>query len=269
MVRYFVRQPFLHFLLGALILFGIDAARNGMQTDSSIIIKDADIARLASGWERTWGAAPTEQELSGLIDDWIAEEVYVRQAEALGLDQDDPLIRKYLRRKMELLTEGVVIVPEPDDEELRAYYKANINKFTPDPVVSFRQAQLQQVDEADYLSLVDALNRGVEAETLDAITDTARMQSADRFHVSRKYGVSFYDEVVDITPGVWRGPVASSVGVHLVKVDAMRTPGPIPFERAKPAVESAWRAAKRDALEQEAFERLKGYYDISIEAAPE
>lgn len=269
MARNFLRQPLLHFLLGALVLFGIDALRNGTQTENSIVVNQGDIARLASGWERTWGAAPTEQELSGLIDDWIAEEIYVRQAEALGLGEGDPLIRKYLRRKMELLTEGVVIVPEPGDEELRDYYHTNIDKFSPEPVVSFRQAQLRQDNEADYLSLVDALNRGAEAETLEAITETAGMRAADRFHVSRKYGVSFYDEVVGITPGVWQGPVASSVGVHLVKVEAMRTPEPIPFDAARPAVEAAWRAARREALEQEAFQRLKGYYAISVEAAPE
>ncbi|GGB64978.1 peptidyl-prolyl cis-trans isomerase [Henriciella pelagia] len=265
----FLRQPFLYFLLGALILFGIDAVRNGTRTESSIVVSEAEIARLASGWERTWGSAPTDQELSGLIDDWIAEEIYVRQAEALGLGDDDPLIRKYLRRKMELLTEGVVIVPDPEEDELRAYYEANIYRFSPEPLVSFRQAQLQQPERTDYLSLVNELNRGAEADTLDAFTETARMQLASRFHVSRKYGVSFYDEVVGIAPGVWQGPVASSVGVHLVKVEAMQTPEPIPFDAARPAVEAAWRAARRDTLEQEAFERLKSYYDISVEAAPE
>lgn len=267
MARHFLRQPFLHFLLGALILFGIDAVRNRAHDETSIVVSEADIGRLASNWERAWGVAPTEQELSGLIDDWIAEEVYVRQAEALGLGEGDPLMRKYLRRKMELLTEGVVIVPEPDEEELRAYYEANKAQFSSEPLVSFRQAQLQQPNDADYYSLVDALNRGVEAGTLDAFAETARVQLADRFHVSRKYGVSFYDEVVGITPGIWEGPVASSVGVHFVKLEAIRTPEPIPFDVARPAVEAAWRSDTRERLAHEAFEQLKAYYDISVEAA--
>lgn len=267
--RYLLRQPLIHFMLGALLIFGINELRYGAQRESSIVVTQADIARLASGWERVWGAAPTEQEIKGLIDDWIAEEIYVRQAEALGLGEDDPLIRKYLRRKMELLTEGVVIVPEPSDEELRTYYKAHIGDFSSDPLISFRQALLERGSNADYASLVDALDRGADADTLEAISDAARMQAADRFHISREYGVSFYDDLVGISPGGWQGPVASSVGIHLVKVEDMRTGQPLPFEMAKPAVEAAWRADTREALEREAFERLKSYYDISVEAAPE
>ena len=269
MSRNFLRQPFLYFVLGAFVLFGIDALRKGPDDDRSISIGDADIARLASGWERTWGSAPTEEELEGLVQDWIAEEVYVRQAEALGLGEGDPLIRKYLRRKMELLTEGVVIVPEPTDADLLAYYQAHIADFSSEPLVSFRQASIDRGYEDELSNLVDALNDGAEVETLETIADADSMQGADRFHVSREYGVSFYDHLVGIPPGHWQGPVASSIGVHLVMVDEVRAAEPVPFELARPAVKSAWSADMREKLERESFGRLKSYYDISVEGAPE
>jgi len=36
---------------------------------------------LAEGISRTWQQPPTEQELTGLVEDYIKDEVYVREAD--------------------------------------------------------------------------------------------------------------------------------------------------------------------------------------------
>ena len=44
--------------------------------------------------------------MRALVEDFIREEVYYREALALGLDRDDTVIRRRLRQKMEFLTDA-------------------------------------------------------------------------------------------------------------------------------------------------------------------
>ena len=37
---------------------------------------------------------PTVGELRALVDDYVQEEVYYREAVALGFDQDNPIVRR-------------------------------------------------------------------------------------------------------------------------------------------------------------------------------
>ena len=52
------------------------------------------------GFSRTWQRPPTREELEGLIRDRVREEVYYREAIAMGLDRDDPVIRRRLQQKL-------------------------------------------------------------------------------------------------------------------------------------------------------------------------
>ena len=63
---------------------------------------------MVEGFTRTWQRPPTREELEGLIRDRVREEVYYREALALGLDKDDMVIRRRLRQKMEFVTDDVV-----------------------------------------------------------------------------------------------------------------------------------------------------------------
>ena len=55
----------------------------------------------------------TAQKIGGLIDVHIAEEIYYREWIAMGLDQDDTVIRRRLRRKMGFISEDAAAVTEP------------------------------------------------------------------------------------------------------------------------------------------------------------
>jgi hypothetical protein len=61
----------------------------------------------------------TAQEIEGLIDVHIAEEIYYREAIAMGLDQDDTVIRRRLRQKMGFISEDAAAVTEPVAGEAR------------------------------------------------------------------------------------------------------------------------------------------------------
>ena len=61
--------------------------------------------QLVQVFAKTWQRPPTPEELRGLIDAYIKEEVYYREALKLGLDRDDTLIRRRMQQKLEFVTE--------------------------------------------------------------------------------------------------------------------------------------------------------------------
>jgi hypothetical protein len=84
-------------------------------------VTKGQIASLAAGFAKTWLRDPNASELSGLIDEYVREEIYCREAIALGLDKDDAVIRRRLRQKMEFLAEDASAPngPADDDENAR------------------------------------------------------------------------------------------------------------------------------------------------------
>ena len=113
----------LHFLLLGVLIF----AAYSMISDSSreepgtIVITQGQIEHLAMVFTRTWNRPPTTEELTGLIQDRMREEVFCREALALGLDQDDTVIRRRLRQKMEFISNDIAAQALPDDTDLNTY----------------------------------------------------------------------------------------------------------------------------------------------------
>jgi hypothetical protein len=100
-----VREPLLHFLVLGAALFGLFGMvhRNSSQAPAKIIVSASRVATLADGFARTWRRPPTGEELQGLVDDYIRDEIFYREGRAAGLDRDDAVIRRRVRQKMEFL----------------------------------------------------------------------------------------------------------------------------------------------------------------------
>jgi hypothetical protein len=135
-----LREPLVQFLaLGAVLfaLYGVAGKRNAEAPDK-IVVSASRIATLGDGFARTWRRPPSEQELQGLIEDYIRDEVFYREGRAAGLDRDDLVIRRRVRQKMEFLAEDMS-VPEPSEERLAAYLAANPERFRTEDHLTFHQ----------------------------------------------------------------------------------------------------------------------------------
>ena len=95
--------------------------------------------RLTAQWQRARQRTLTAQELKGLIDEHVKEEIHCREALALGLDRNDTIIRRRLRPKMEFLALGDVYKGEPSDKDIRDYMARHAAKYSSEPKASFRQ----------------------------------------------------------------------------------------------------------------------------------
>ena len=120
MVR-ILKEPLIHFLLGGALLFILFAWKNrGTQKQpDEIVVSSAQVEVLAKGWARTWQRPPKPDQVESIIDEYIREEIYYREALKLGLEHDDIIIRRRLRQKMEFLAEDFHQENDPCDEELQ------------------------------------------------------------------------------------------------------------------------------------------------------
>ncbi len=167
MLKLLVREPLVHFLVLGAALFLLDAWLRPMSVPAGrgeIVVGDARVRNLASNFARTWQRPPTKEELDGLVESYVREEVMVREALALGLDRDDAIIRRRLQQKVEFVSEEASALAMPTDDELRAYLAAHADTFRTEPRASFAQVYLDPskhgaVLEAEAKRLLDTLNR--------------------------------------------------------------------------------------------------------------
>jgi len=272
--RSVLRQPLFQFLVLGLILFGLYAVFGEKQETESkeIVISSQQIELLASMWEKQWRRPPTPQELNGLVQSFIREEVLYREALAMGLDRDDMVVRRRLAQKIEFLAQDLATQGEPGDAELRTFFQEDAEDFEVPGTVTFTHV---------YLNLD---NRGEDVfEDADRILADLRggadpTQEGDRFMlqshyadltqqgVARNFGNQFAEAIFELAPGTWEGPVQSGYGLHLVRIESREEPFMPPFEEVRPRVRDEFMSNRRREVDELFFERLRESYEIVIEA---
>ena len=122
-MRRILREPLVHFLvLGAALFAAFQLAGDrGEATQGKIVITSGKIEHMVTGFSRTWRRPPTAKELDGLVEDYLREEVFYREALALGLDKDDTIVRRRMRQKLEFLAGDATSIVAPTDLELQAW----------------------------------------------------------------------------------------------------------------------------------------------------
>ncbi len=135
-----LREPLLHFLAIGGLIFVLFAAMSepGPEPADTIVVGPERIEQLARGFQAVWRRPPTDDELRAMIDDFVREEIYYREALALGLDSNDTVVRRRLRQKVEFLTDSGAEILEPVAGELETYLLANENTFSAWPTSGLR-----------------------------------------------------------------------------------------------------------------------------------
>jgi hypothetical protein len=263
-----LREPLLHFLLIGVAIFAIYGAGSPpapADAERLIEVTDARAELLAGQFEAAWRRPPTTAELAGLVDDWVREEVYYREALALGLDRDDTVIRRRLRQKMEFLGDAAAGTLAPDEAELNRHFAAHRDRFTPPARITFRQVLLDGADPAAVRARLDA---GIDPLALGRATLLPpAMEAAPQAAVDGTFGAGFFAAVSELRPGVWTGPVRSAFGEHLVALEVIDPATPPPIEAVRAAVEADWRRARADALREAHYRSLRDRYRVILPPA--
>jgi hypothetical protein len=262
-LRSALREPLVHFLLAGAALWLLIISFGGADSDDRRITLDqSKVANIASQWEQSWRRPPTPAELDGLIRDYIKEEIYFREAMRLGLDTDDPIIRRRLRTKMESLATAQVENAVPTDGEIQHYFAANRQRYAEGASFSFEQKYFAD-DDAAARKAIAVLNAGKLARAVPTAI-VASMSSASIDQIEREFGNAFAKALIDLKTGQWEGPVRSGFGWHAVRVTERSGAIAPLLGDIRQQVLNDWRTDTRTSREAAAYQTLLDSYDIHI-----
>ena len=167
MMHKLIREPLVHFLGGALLVFAFfwASGSNRDPADYAIHIDETDIERLKTGWVQNFRRTPTQAELDALIDQEIAEEIYYREALRLGLDKNDPVLRRRLFTKMRFIESGETADSGADDTILQQWMDDHPEKYALPPLYDFEQIYLGQIDSSEARQRIDQLKAGANPDS--------------------------------------------------------------------------------------------------------
>ena len=265
------REPLLHFLLiGAALFVFYDLTRETVsEAPKRIHVAPGHVEQLAANFERTWSRLPTPEELDAMIEGHVREEVFYREALAMGLDQDDPMVRRRMRMKLEFILEDLS-AQDYGDDVLNVYLQQHADRFHSETQLSLRQVYLnpdQREDlAADTEKLLASLNQGANPDTLGDPTLAPRTyQLARPSEIARDFGDEFAREAAALTPGDWIGPLYSPFGAHLVMIDR-RIDARLPaLAEIRDRVLREYQAEQRKQQKDVAYQKLRETYEITVE----
>lgn len=269
MMRRLLLEPLVHFLvLGALLFLAYDwLNRDRTRAPDEIVVTRSQVDRLAAQFERVWQRPPTAQERQALVESWVRDEVFYREALALGLERDDPVVRRRLGQKVQFILDSGAPAA-PSDAELQRWLDEHAEDYRFEPGYAMRQvyfdpsrhgAATQEVIEAARA----ALNAG-RAFAGDPTLLPATMEGSAS-EIKHRLGDGFGEALRTLPVGSWQGPVRSSYGLHLVRIEKRTPERAARLEEVRAAVERDFGAARAQAAQEGAYRRLREKYLVRIE----
>ena len=274
MMKRLFREPLLHFLLLGAVLFAAHGilARGATTEPGRIVVTQGQIESMALLFSRTWQRTPSDAELEGLIRSHVREEILYREGLAMGLDRDDPIIRRRIAQKVEFGTESGD-VGEPSEPELQAYLDSHHKMFAAEPRVTFRQIYLDPkrrktvtVDAERMLNELNSPGSSLDpAGVGDPTTLPLHLDNATESGIKNSLGEPFLKALAQIAPGQWNGPIESDYGIHLVQVMERTEPRSPALAEVRESVKREWERVRRVEASAKSYQNLLQRYTVTIE----
>jgi peptidyl-prolyl cis-trans isomerase C len=266
-----LRDPLVHFLAIGAVLFAVSAWRGDDTPPDRIVITAAQVAQARAAATALQGREPTEEELAALVEPTIRDEVFYREALALGLDVNDDEVRTRLIEKMSYLTQDLADPAPSSEEELRRFYAESPEVFTIPALVSFDQVFFSPGMrgaslEADAAAGLAALRSGrPPVEVGDRTPLRESYDDAPREQVAVLFGAELADALFGAEPGEWTGPFRSDFGLHVVRLRGRSGERLPPYEEIAARVAEEYGAARRREANERAYREMRARYDVVVE----
>lgn len=267
----------LHFILigaGLFAFYTLTTKTTNENNTDAIVITHARVDELATGFARTWQRPPASEDIDNLIQSAVREEVYYREALAMGLDKDDSVIRRRLQQKLEFITSDLLDDSKATDTQLTEYLQAHPDNFRTEMLFSFSQVYFNPDKHPDTLDsdvekLLKQLSSTVQKVDPSSLGDITMLEhsfsAVSASELARILGEDFVSQIKTLTPGSWQGPIQSSYGIHLVLINE-RVDAHLPeLADIREAVLREYTNAKRVTANEQFYQDLLKKYKVTIE----
>jgi peptidyl-prolyl cis-trans isomerase C len=269
--RRWLKEPLVHFLIAGALVFWLLSGRAPDLGERRIVVDERVVGGLVQRFYDSFRRPPGQDEIDGMIRDYVKDQVYYREALSLGLDQGDEVVVRRMRRKMESLAVADAEAATPSDGELQALLDKDPARYALDPKTSFEQVYLG-ADMPEARIGADAklaqLRKGTAVSGVPAPLP-AKLDQSGASEIAATFGDEFTQALRDLPPGQWSGPVASGLGLHLVRVTTRSAPEKPSLASVRQRLENDWRAAAIAKAQDTAYAEIAKGYDVVIEKPKE
>lgn len=260
------------FLLMGAAVFALDSWRDdGGDARRVIEVTEQQLVGIETRWVAQFGRPPTDEELDGLVGDAVQEEILYREAQRLGLDRGDAIVRRRLAQKMAFMLEDSAGVEAPSDADIEGYHAEHAGRYLEPVRTSFAHVFLshdQREDAArDARSMLQTA-RDFDGDGWRQLGDPfmLRREYADRTdqEIAELFGGSFAAAVAAFGVGGWRGPIESALGTHLISVVRRTEPRAPALDEIRSRVVADLIAERRRQQNQTALDAVRDAYDVRM-----
>lgn len=270
-----IREPLVHFVLIAVAIFVAYGWLSDRKTseEQTIRVTSSDIDRMAALFTTEAGGLPSDQDMRAMILDHIEQQALAREARRLGLAEGDTVVERRLAQKMSFMITDMEAVTSPAPGELEEWFAQNQELFVEPDRVSFQHVFFARADDPRLDATVQALVN--DPETWRSLGDPFMLQRTyselPPREIGRLFGSAFANEVSQANTelAAWSSPVASALGLHLVRVTARREGGLPELEIIRDRVQTRWQEEKGRAQAREAVAAIVDRYTVEIEGISE
>lgn len=268
-LRRISREPISWFLLLGALVFALDRFTDDTP-ELEIIVDDALRERLSMVWQASYGRAPHPDELRGLINEHLVEEMLYREALSLGLEQQDQIIRRRLAQKIRFLSEDSLLLEKPSEDDLRAWFQERREQYAPVPRISFQHiyvnAEAQGAHLEPKLSEISRQLAQEEPSSGPPVGDLFLLPNsytdAPLQRVANDLGFAFVEAIESLPVREWSEPVESAYGYHFVWIESRDSGTSAEFEENLERIGRDYQRAQREAANQAFIERLAQKYQV-------
>ena len=259
--RFVRREPLLHFVLLGALIFGVDAVLHPPPKDDKVItVTKAMRQSFIDNFDEDKARVPSDAELEKMIESWVASEILYREGKSLGVDRGDDMIRDRVAFKLQLLIFDQIRVAQPTEDQLRAWFADNHERFDEQERVGFYLTQ--PTDEITAKRQLEEIQAEHESEDLQK--QTRAILGRPVASLAPSFGEGFRDALLALPLGEWR-VLKSKDGWHVVRLDSRR-PGVLAhLDDVRDEAVRIWLTDETRKRAWEAVSRLKAAYNVRYE----
>jgi hypothetical protein len=256
------KEPTVHFFVIAMVIFAIYGI-SSLKNDNLLEVDQREIDARIFMQEMATGQDLSNDQREFIASRYVEEQILVREAIAIGLD-NDARIHDMLAQKMRHVLSGDVI--QPTQEELNEYYHNNIEAYQTLPSVSVNEIVLNNRDEIPNAAQ-QLLEQGASAnEILDLSPGAAApLPNVNHIDLSNIFDPEFADDVFNAQTSAWVGPFLSNRGQHFLQITERTDARLSPLEEILDRVRLDWITQEEEVRLQEEINKLWEQYTIIVD----
>jgi peptidyl-prolyl cis-trans isomerase C len=278
-IRFLAREPLLYFILAGFAVFALNAGLSGARTKEArtITVTQTDLERMAALYTAEAGRPPNETDVAAMVADHVRDEALSREALRLGLEADDTIIKRRLAQKMSFMIDDLAEQKAPSESDLRAWHASHPESFSEPQRLTFSHVFISRDTHGPGADAVaEALREDLNTGSLsdwqsagDPFMLAREYGDVPAREIARTFGIEFANTLSGLPAGdAWRGPVASGLGLHLVRIAKNAPPALAPFESVRDRVAADYSDAQTREANEAEISKLIAAYTVEIEGAP-